>query len=515
MDMNDLGKPVLIRFQIQQSMPLLDISVRGQEGQRKGLSHCNNDISFYDIAFALVGNQPMMMDTPSTVIAFEEINITVEVIFIPIFKASSLGGNGPDECASNLLDGDFPMRRFFDMHTSSVQISDATFENQLYKMIKDQINLLLGYGIHGISADDPVGPSMQLSEDHKDGIAAKSSTKKGNSHLSYLQADLNHQLPDHNDDGLFASTASVVNGNFTFTFVRWMDKNHDLVSALRNIITPHELGSTQNGFGFANTSQNGTNTSLQGGQATQNLYDLLASTESNKNRQSAKDVAMTKKAPKTKTNRMPKTTTTKTKIKKNIKVISLGLTPAHLYEMEKLNYEQHNKQVLESKKNPSQASRKVQSTSNRVSNSKNVLTKAVESKEEGKTSASSMGLRRVFQCYKCGKMFKHRSKMIRHKRIHTGEKPFQCEECLKYFRQRCHLRVHAQIHVRKRLAAREANSSANNEGRNKKRMSSSTKASFRRDNTIKPTYGTGNGNKKMRVESSSRSKPLNDNQSAT
>mmetsp|Transcript_13665 Transcript_13665/g.21612 ORF Transcript_13665/g.21612 Transcript_13665/m.21612 type:complete len:359 (+) Transcript_13665:943-2019(+) len=68
----------------------------------------------------------------------------------------------------------------------------------------------------------------------------------------------------------------------------------------------------------------------------------------------------------------------------------------------------------------------------------------------GERDQASMVLRRVFQCYKCGKIFKHRSKMMRHRRIHTGEKPFQCQECNKKFRQRCHLRVHLQIHVRKR-----------------------------------------------------------------
>jgi len=211
----------------------------------------------------------MMMDTPST--------------------ASSLGGNGSEECSSNLLDGDFPIRRFFDMHTSSTTKqmlghqelepstglqddkgqSSATGWNSFRLLwaggeMNDEFpgdqahnnHSLLSepherYGIHGIATDDPVGPSMQLSEDHKDDVG-KSSTKKGNSHLSYLQADLNHQyeklrmqhdnpstqlfqsnLAGHNDDGLFESTPSVV-------------------SALRNIITPHELGSIQNGFTFAN-----------------------------------------------------------------------------------------------------------------------------------------------------------------------------------------------------------------------------------------------------------------------
>jgi KRAB domain-containing zinc finger protein len=58
-----------------------------------------------------------------------------------------------------------------------------------------------------------------------------------------------------------------------------------------------------------------------------------------------------------------------------------------------------------------------------------------------------VGRQPYFKCSTCGKTFKHRSSLIEHQFVHTGERPYNCPYCVRKFRLFASLKYHMRTHT--------------------------------------------------------------------
>ena len=54
-------------------------------------------------------------------------------------------------------------------------------------------------------------------------------------------------------------------------------------------------------------------------------------------------------------------------------------------------------------------------------------------------------------CDICNKQYSNKSNLVKHQRIHSGEKPYSCDQCEKSFVRKDHLTKHRMIHTGEKL----------------------------------------------------------------